>query len=451
MQPTHGIVTDTSIDYLKNGGFSSVSVDTSRLVNAGDFIDLALAHKLTQLWVMPGTELSNRLGDAGDTFVTDALPAYDLFPQELSPYLHGWKTIAHGDAVDLCLPEYIEQFRPLLGAKTSRDLYTTLYYIQHALGTPLKWTAGRTGVEIVKATNKTPERISFIRPCKSDLTPFYEHAASDLTWSRPLGAGEDAMGYMQVIDRNAMYLAPMSGLLVGAGECVHVNRPAFNKKRPGLWHITLSGLSQFNGVDLPHPTNGEPDSWQDTPMVQCCLECGYQVEVIEAYVFSEAHTTFTPFYERFRDARQALMMDTSSYKNDLARTIALDQVKRIYTRFTGLLGYHPADGEAQRWYYRPDWRNAVVSEAKHRMFLTIKSFCESNPHLVAVYVDGLYLVSRSEDVNLTGIELSQQLGKYKRDATYPLDDVKHLLTDQPYTLVAGLADLERLWEAKSNA
>ena len=79
MQPTHGIVTDTSIDYLKNGGFSSVSVDTSRLVNAGDFIDLALAHKLTQLWVMPGTELSNRLGDAGDTFVTDALPAYDLF------------------------------------------------------------------------------------------------------------------------------------------------------------------------------------------------------------------------------------------------------------------------------------------------------------------------------------------------------------------------------------
>ncbi len=452
MLPTHGIITDTSLDYLKQGVWTSHPIDTSTLVTAGDYFDLAIDHNLTQLWVLPGTQLSSRFSDADDSFVTSVLDRYNLHPHELAPFIHGWKRDFKGEAVDIVLPEYIDQFSPLLAAKTSRDLYAALFYLHHVLGTSLKWTSGRTGVAILQ-TSSTARRADFIRPCMCDLTPFYDHAVIDLSWSRPLSPGEAASSYLHVVDRNNMYLAAMAGVRVGAGEYSHVDRPTFNKQQPGVWHIRLSGVSPFNGVDLPHPTDNQIDSWQDTAMVICAMECGYQVELLEAYVFTEAHTTFRPFYDQLRDAIYSLQSDTTRYKNELARAIALKQCKLIYTRFTGLLGHKPGENETRHWYNRPEWRNAIVGEAKRRMFVTLKRLLDQGVQPIAVYVDGLYLISNEPDIAASispAIELSQQLGKYKLDDMFLLSDVAHLVTDKPYTLVAGLAEYVRSREVVIN-
>lgn len=450
----HGVLDDTHVYYVHTdlsgkATWSGYSVDSSKLVHAGDLVDLAVKHRRNQLWIQPGSSLSHWIGEeTGDPFVTDALEEYNLFPGELAPFIRGWKregTREEREAVDIVLPEYEESFSPLLKL-APKELFTALLYAELATGTPVKYTAGRTGIELLYQLNDTHQRKPFISPCESDLAPFYEHRASELSWSRPLIRNEEDMLYLHSFDRNAMFLSACSGLSVGGKRCTYQVKPAFNKRVPGLYHIKLSGESRFNHKDLPHPLKGKTDTWVSTPLVQAAMECGYQVEIIEGYLFEDYHTTLTPWYERLREARKALIEDLDRYKREVPRQAALSLVKSYYTRAIGLLGRERKAGEKAQWYDRPDIRNMIVDEATHRMMLTLINLdLRESLSLVGMYVDGLYFVSNNPNPYETvpGLAIGTSLGKYKYEGTYPLQEVKHFLTDQPYTLVTGLAQYER--------
>jgi hypothetical protein len=201
------------------------------------------------------------------------------------------------------------------------------------------------------------------------------------------------MKYLHYYDRNALSLSACSSLPVGAGEYIYEQKPLFNKRVPGLYHIRLYGTSKFDGVNLPHPTKGATDTWVSTPLVQAAKECGYEVEVLEAYIFPEYHATFTPWYKMLRDARASLTRGLARYRNEDARKAALDSVKMMYKKATGLLGEEPQEGEKTHWYNRPDWRSMIYDEANHHMFLTLLKLESDATHLVGVFVDSLFLVS----------------------------------------------------------
>jgi hypothetical protein len=185
----HAILDDTHLTYLHVGGGSTtwvtVPVDTRKFAHMGDLIDLTVQHACRQLWVLPGSQLSASFKTRDDSFVTNALEMHDVFPTKLAPFHKGWKkTGTHEErrAIEIAFLEYMDKGQFPMGVLTTpQDLYTALAYLEGTIGVPVKYSAERMGIEFLRTLNDTPERKPFIRPCKSDLTPFYEHEAGDIT------------------------------------------------------------------------------------------------------------------------------------------------------------------------------------------------------------------------------------------------------------------------------
>ncbi len=450
MQVTHGIVTDTGIEYYASidGRMQWIErpINTANLTTIAAYVDVANKYNLTQLWVLPGTRVSDMFEQFDDTFVTSSLEQYRVFPKELTSYLVARCNSRPGQEMSLVVPAYITGLpQSVTHMGDAKALYAYVVYLLAELGIPFVRDAKGTGIALLKHANNTPERNSYIRPLTCTVQPFYEHKQVDLSWSRTLQPEEMGYRYLIAIDRNNMYLAATSGLHVGSGNYQYNNVPTvFNKKQPGLWLVSLSGDSAFSSELLPAVIKNK--SWQDTAMVQAAIECGYQVTVHAAYMFPEAHTTFNHWYTALRDAL-VTYTNTTKYKNTLARTAAIETVKMMYRQTIGLMGHQPDtdNGETFHWYSRPDIFNAVVGESKRRMFLTLTSLVTANIPVVAVYVDAIYFLSNQpiETALPTTIVISDQIGKFKHKGSYPLSDVSHMLTNNPQTLVQGLAKYKR--------
>lgn len=444
MQLIQAIVTDTSIDYLdsvnRKGVWTETPIDTSNLTSVGKYIDLARQYDKLQLWVLPGTKLSSMFEQYDDTFVTSDLEQYDIFPKELNPFLSGWKIGVHGDSIQLALPEYMED-TALNTIKVSKNLYAALTYVRATTGVFIRWSNGRTAMDLLKETNNcTPERRTYLREVFNDLGMFYEDAAIETYWTRKLTPDEQKKKYVHIYDANAAFLSVCNDVHVGAGDYHHEVKPTFERKVPGRWHIELSSTSVFNGKDLPHPTNGKIKGWCDTSMVQSAILCGYDIQVIEGYLFREHHTTFKPWYEILKSARHELRTNTTTYKNEVARLAALASVKTMYSRGIGLMGYPVKWGEKRYWYNRPDMRNAIVSASNNRMFWNMVQHYKQGYAPVAIYVDDMYYLSdnRNPTTAVPVLKLSDEVGQFRHKETYLLSDIKHLFTGKVHDLVQGL-------------
>src|SRR5712691_5282410 len=464
MQLTHGIVTDTHVAYfaIVQGCLQWLQqpIDAAALTSIGAYVDVANKHQLAQLWVLPGTGISEAFSGYDDNFVTSSLQQYRVFPRELDSYLVARHVNRPGKEVTLVVPAYIRGLpQSVTHMPDAKALYAYVTYLQALLGVSFTRDAKGTGIELLYTVNNTPERkgitacTGYLRPVEADLTPFYSHKQRDITWSRALLPEETHLQYLHAIDRNTMYLAATSGLHVGRGNYLHavvspgqvtskltaVHSISFDKKQPGLWLVSLAGTTPFDtGLLPPLFASG---TWQDTAMVQAAIESGYQVTVHESYYFPEVHTMFNPWYIVLRDAINALVTDSTRFKNDTARTAALETVKMLYKQAIGLMGRTPEADEKLKWYNRPDAYNAVIAESKRRMFVTIRELLAANIHIVGVNLDEILFVSNQplDQVLPDKVVISDQIGKYKHKATYPLADVAHMLTSNPHTFIQGLA------------
>ena len=451
---THGIVTDTHVLYYSPTDtgmrFVQQPIDTAVLTSIGSYIDIANQYQLSQLWILPGTNVSATFATYDDTFVTSSLDAYRVFPTELASYMEGRHKNRPGTEVSLLTPAYIDG---LPGSVThmgdAKSLYAYVTYLQTVLGITFVRDAKGTGIELLRSVNTRGQRSDFLRGPTSDMTPFYEHKSIDLQWSRALTDDEKRLQHVHVIDRNYMYLAGTSGLHVGAGDYQYQRSNGsrdiqFNKKQPGIWHVTVVGTPDTSTLQVPYVLPRHTDMWLDTALVQVAIDAGYWLRINEAYTFPDSHMVFNPWYTVLRDALTALTTD-AMYKNETARTAAIDTIKMLYRQTIGLIGRQPETGENHKWYSRPDAFNAVVAESKKRMHITIQQLHNANVRIVGCYVDALYVVSDKELDQLLPdqVVISQQIGKYKHAGTYPVRDVADMFTDNPQTMVKGLAHYKR--------
>jgi hypothetical protein len=447
MHLTHCILDDDNLVFLDTTGKPTwvyIPVDTDAINNAGDLIDLCFKHDKVQLWVLPGTRLSNRLSSLDDSFVTSVLETHDIFPKELAPFLQGWRRGTHGDPQQIVFTEYMDSLR-LSHIKESKDLYATLTYIKATTGVNITWTSGNSCMSLLKQLNSKGERKGYLDYPTVDLAMWYEKPAKELSWSRPLTPEELDMLYLHSFDVNAAFLARMKDVHVGRGDYVHKAYPTFDRKQPGKWHITISGTSPFNGVDLPHPTGGVTEGWFSTGVVQSCKLVGYQVDIQEAYLWPNHHTTLKPLYERLRDARDVLSNDTARFKNEVARLAALETVKRFYSRGTGLMGYPPKKGQKVQWYHRPDIRDAVVEANNNYVIWFIQQLYNAGCVPVGVSVDDIFFLSNNPNPLqvVPGMRISNEVGDFRHKYTYPLKDVAHHITSNTGVLMRELANYRK--------
>ncbi|MEV5237995.1 helix-turn-helix domain-containing protein [Streptomyces cinnamoneus] len=197
------------------------------------------------------------------------------------------------------------------------------------------------------------------------------------------------------IDINTAFLAAAARLTVGLGEPVRVERPAFDKKRPGSWFVDLSHVELDPRLPSPFTPSGErPEgpAWYATTTVAYAAELGYDVHPVEAYVREETGAYLDPWHDRLRDAYVATMADLGVHKDldehaflaamerhkslDAGLTAVLSAIKSTVKGGIGKLrerpqGRHYRDGERwpalERPTWRPDIRAAVISKARVNM------------------------------------------------------------------------------------
>jgi hypothetical protein len=213
--------------------------------------------------------------------------------------------------------------------------------------------------------------------------------------------------------------------VLGAGRYEHVEASAFEKRRAGLWHVKLSGTSRYDGRNLPHPCSDTPSlstavpavgaSWQPTAQVALALDVEYHVEIESALLFAESHRILGVWHDRIKAATDSLN-EASQYRNNEARLAARECVKAIRKQCIGKFSSEPTPMTRSG----PDWRGAMISEARQCMIRNIATCVAADAVPFACNVDSLYFVSNHREVSQILLRLGNQMGQYKHLGTFPL-------------------------------
>ncbi len=442
-----GVLDDAGLHFLRNERW--LCVPTQGATHAGEVLALALEHELARIWLAPGCALSSSLvadEEQMKEFVEAGRYAgWDIWATRDFDFMSG--RMRDKPEILLCIPARSTRWTALQECCDATILYAAIKYLQDVLNTPIEWSPGHVGLNLIKQVNETPRRSSYIRRSASDLGIFVRQARTyrdkDRFWSRPLADEERGCTWLHLYDKNNAYLGAASSANLGAGEYVSEAKPAFNPKVPGLWHILLEGESVFNGRDLPHPTAGEVDSWQHTPTVQLAQELGYRVTILEGVFFPEYHQTLRPWYDLIFQARKQLRT-SGAFKNDQAQAVASMGLKNIYTGSLGKLA-EKARAEKGDRFYRPDWWFGIVALSRAHIFAKIAELARLGYRPVAVHTDELFFVSQEADPlrAVPGLVTEEQgIGKFKHVDSFRLADVgPDAFTSRLSTLEKRLSNL----------
>lgn len=205
------------------------------------------------------------------------------------------------------------------------------------LHTPYVINASTTGLDLLFTTpRKKEQRTLYFAP--SQPVPPAEIATleADIDWQRKPTEVEAKHQWIHAYDRGGSYLAGVSGLELGYGEPrYYPNGIPFDKKLPGYWRITMPAKNEWLTPNPIDPRNREDDisgklTWVSSQTLDIATSLGYEVDVVEAYVWENHTRIYDTWYERVRDARTAL--DTGDVDDARAR----DLLKEVYVRSLGL-------------------------------------------------------------------------------------------------------------------
>ncbi len=208
MGARHAVLDDHVLAFAEGSGEGAVwrvvPVETARLRHAGEVAALGLRYGRRHVWIVPGSRYSQALSGA---FIAEARPDWEIFPAEgVFPFMLVRKRSAGIEQeVMIAAPELDEYERwPLSRISDGRTLYTTVQYVEEALGMPLQGGPGKTGQDLLKQLHaRSPRGKAWLRPLPpSELAWFVNHQSSDLRWIRPLTATEQRAEWVQVFDNN---------------------------------------------------------------------------------------------------------------------------------------------------------------------------------------------------------------------------------------------------------
>lgn len=293
-----------------------------------------------------------------------------------------------------------------------------------ALGAPWALSPSTTGFDLMKALPaRLKDRKRLFGP--RELVPPAKIAdlELDLNWSRIPSADEVRLAFAHAYDRGGSYPAVLGGLDLGVGEPIHHPEGCpFDRKIPGYFKAEIPDRADWR---MPHPlwpTWPLPAGprWMAAPRMQMAYQLGYEVPILEAYVWPEHSRALGPWGERLRDARTAL--DVADADAQLSR----EQIKVVYTRTIGMMG--STTHQEGREGYAPDWRHHIVAKANANVLRRIVKIGEETGRWpIAVETDTVIYASDDPDPISAWPgkpeDLGRGLGQYKVYGSAPLAEV----------------------------
>lgn len=447
----NGVLTDTHLYVCLENGKPARRVIVPP-ANIGEVFQLALTYHLAAIWIYPGTNISAQAGEAFNVAPEWELtrPTYGETKNHPTMFIGGYKKRdlraqgESGETVYVSYPEHNSAWgltkRNETGAWVSRlsspgALLFTLAYVEDALGFPIQYSPGACGRRVITETNKTRERAAWI--AQVDMRKFPICCAEnvkDLSWKRALTPEESAQEWLLAYDKNSQYASACTGARLGSGEPEEISAPiefSTEKLVAGVWHCKISGEIPFDGLGLPHPTDGKTEGYFWTYTVKLLIELGYTVEIDHAFIWRESHTILRPFAELLWKARAALGF-RERYTVDEARAAAQGLVKDMMNHSIGTLNSRKFLKDGGKW-FRPDWRELLRDNAKYQMFRRILKNYEDGYRLLGAHVDCLFYASQEKDHTLA---LPNWLGrkglggyKPKYSADIPMDVAREWFND----------------------
>jgi hypothetical protein len=394
-----------------------------------------------------------RRGDAakqltkGTPLVDDALQAgWNLggSGDSLGAWTRVWRGAQRGVWVAL-IPAMDDQLPVLADTPEPATLARRLALFAGALRAPWAMSAATTGIDLM-VTLRAKDRERLFTPRDPVPPAQIANLEQDLDWSRAPGQAERELRYVHAYDRGGSYAAGIAGLELGMGDPVHhPEGMAFDKKLPGYWRFEVPDDGDWR---MPHPLNPRGSLpagpvWATTPSVQLAYELGYEVPILEAWVWPEHGRILDPWYERIRDARTALDVD------DVDAQTARDLLKAVYTRSIGMMG-------SESWMrgrrgYAPDRRHHIVAKARANILRRIRQIGRDTDRWpVAVTADTVVYASDEADPITAWPgkpeQLSRGFGQFKHEASGLLVDQLRYLDGRRYR---GKDDLDHDWDPQA--
>ena len=228
-------------------------------------------------------------------------------------------------------------------------------------GHPFKISPQSTGQDFLQ-TLRWKERASMTEP-----QPDVIHAKAELdgNWTRKPNDEEQEMLYLHGYDRGGSYLSGLSSNgHYGVGQPVHVDGPVtIESTTYGL--VKIAQMPTVGDWRAPHPLLADVAAvpqepfWRHTNTVRWAQELGYEVEIVEAWIWPRTAPIFRTWYPHLRNARQLLQELAAA--GDPDAKLALAQLKAVYTRTIGGMGSKKSRGQA---WYAPDRRWGILAQAR---------------------------------------------------------------------------------------
>jgi hypothetical protein len=231
---------------------------------------------------------------------------------------------------------------------------------------------------------------------------------SDLYFFRGLTKEEKKKTRLVAVDKNSAYPTAAS-IKLGLVDYDHRIKPQW-EGMAGFYRITTD-YKDNPLLPLMLPQLGARVGWYDAPALRLLSDLAIPFQVEEAYIFAHQSAVLDKWARTLREQAQAL---SDSREDKLLRKI----IKTTANATVGAFSAAPAPGKT-RWYYRPDWRNAIIREHAARIQRDLLSVADRGFHPVAIYNDALYFVCSEDDLAsfpfLTDERLSR---KYKLAGVY---------------------------------
>lgn len=441
----NGVLTDTALYYSSAGKLVKQAI-AGVPAHIGIIFQMCLDYQLETIWVLADTQVSagatqSAINAAREQWIVSDVKTVEIAASvERVTFAGAWKKEQQrreqetGRKVFIAYAEHAKDWK-LDRVENPVTLLAAISYIEDALETalrayvPVRFSPGNVGKEVMYLVNNKREREQWITHIDINrYAPVVSEKVGQRLWKRPLTDEEQARAFIVAYDKNSMYPASCTGVVLGAGLPAHVSNPTFDAKRerplPGVWHCTIRGSSPFNGKDLPHPTEGKISGWFWSYTVKLLYEVGYEVAIDEAYIWNEGHTILRPFAEKLWDAREQVQTNTARYAHEQARNIAQGAIKQVMNISLGWLDMgknRVRDEDETPWYHRPDWYQLLKDNAHYRMFWTIRARLKEGYSPVGIYEDCLYYASNEANhlLAIPGMMKKAGLGGFKRK--YPVD------------------------------
>lgn len=403
----NGVLTDEHVFIMHEGKLRKIALPYP-IENAGHIMQMCLDYCLDMIAVLAPTTLSTQ---ATQDFIESARGSWDVSRaqytrKKMCYFLSGYKKkevrADHdtGNTISVFYAAHNTDWN-MHNVTDPITLLAALTYIEDALGYPVRYKPSHVGRMIMVQENEG-QRKEWVRPvhlidnpivCKASVQP--------LLWKRPLTPQEHSHEYALAYDKNMQHTATCTGVLLGSGQEKHITRPTFDMKKTviGVWHCTISGTSEFDGVSLPHPTDGKMSGWFWTYSVKLLHELGYTVDIEEAYIWEESHTILRPFGVRMWDARNALRSDVTRYPHSVARGIAETSVKSCANSAMGMFEHSPKNTDSLTAYdwFRPDWWWLILDYSRYQMFWRMRTYLNYGYSPIGIDTDCLYYTSNDSN------------------------------------------------------